>query len=148
MPRWKSTNNRSRSARSSRRLWLPTNRNGVRMQSEKHYFGEGLPYQSLKGLKGKLIAIEGPDGVGRSRSEEHTSELQSRLHLVCRLLLEKKKTTNRTLDTRKSRIPQPACWWQSRSYRNHSRDRRWSAGRAERRAMPASRSPVERPHEH
>src|SRR2546429_2910383 len=28
------------------------------------------------------------------RSEEHTSELQSRLHLVCRLLLEKKKTWN------------------------------------------------------
>src|SRR2546429_7171897 len=28
----------------------------------------------------------------RNRSEEHTSELQSRLHLVCRLLLEKKKT--------------------------------------------------------
>src|SRR2546429_5288431 len=29
-----------------------------------------------------------------SRSEEHTSELQSRLHLVCRLLLEKKKTND------------------------------------------------------
>src|SRR2546429_6424558 len=29
----------------------------------------------------------------RDRSEEHTSELQSRLHLVCRLLLEKKKNT-------------------------------------------------------
>src|SRR2546422_5002325 len=29
------------------------------------------------------------------RSEEHTSELQSRLHLVCRLLLEKKKKKNR-----------------------------------------------------
>src|SRR2546429_6795084 len=28
------------------------------------------------------------------RSEEHTSELQSRLHLVCRLLLEKKKKTH------------------------------------------------------
>src|SRR2546429_3033578 len=28
------------------------------------------------------------------RSEEHTSELQSRLHLVCRLLLEKKKQTS------------------------------------------------------
>src|SRR2546422_8528385 len=28
---------------------------------------------------------------GAARSEEHTSELQSRLHLVCRLLLEKKK---------------------------------------------------------
>src|SRR2546422_3163979 len=32
------------------------------------------------------------------RSEEHTSELQSRLHLVCRLLLEKKKTSR--YDTR------------------------------------------------
>src|SRR2546422_4788313 len=31
--------------------------------------------------------------VFRERSEEHTSELQSRLHLVCRLLLEKKKKT-------------------------------------------------------
>src|SRR2546422_5405943 len=29
-----------------------------------------------------------------ARSEEHTSELQSRLHLVCRLLLEKKKAIN------------------------------------------------------
>src|SRR2546429_2796946 len=29
-----------------------------------------------------------------ARSEEHTSELQSRLHLVCRLLLEKKKNQN------------------------------------------------------
>src|SRR2546422_2038450 len=29
--------------------------------------------------------------VSTTRSEEHTSELQSRLHLVCRLLLEKKK---------------------------------------------------------
>src|SRR5256884_2163182 len=31
----------------------------------------------------------------QERSEEHTSELQSRLHLVCRLLLEKKKKTTR-----------------------------------------------------
>src|SRR5690554_7285182 len=31
------------------------------------------------------------------RSEEHTSELQSRPHLVCRLLLEKKKTNNNIL---------------------------------------------------
>src|SRR2546429_3541947 len=30
-------------------------------------------------------------GGAETRSEEHTSELQSRLHLVCRLLLEKKK---------------------------------------------------------
>src|SRR2546429_4078166 len=33
--------------------------------------------------------------AGQSRSEEHTSELQSRLHLVCRLLLEKKKKTKK-----------------------------------------------------
>src|SRR5207253_9077125 len=32
-------------------------------------------------------------GSAATRSEEHTSELQSRGHLVCRLLLEKKKTT-------------------------------------------------------
>src|SRR2546429_3989484 len=38
-------------------------------------------------------AIRTPASEGMAlRSEEHTSELQSRLHLVCRLLLEKKKT--------------------------------------------------------
>src|SRR2546422_4752436 len=38
-----------------------------------------------------------PDrGKREVRSEEHTSELQSRLHLVCRLLLEKKKTARAT----------------------------------------------------
>src|SRR2546429_6388024 len=36
-----------------------------------------------------------------SRSEEHTSELQSRLHLVCRLLLEKKKQSQSTLFCRR-----------------------------------------------
>src|SRR5712675_1955198 len=37
-------------------------------------------------------STSGPTGVPwPTRSEEHTSELQSRLHLVCRLLLEKKK---------------------------------------------------------
>src|SRR2546422_7396078 len=44
-------------------------------------------------LSGRLLAgfacRNRPLGAGRS--EEHTSELQSRLHLVCRLLLEKKK---------------------------------------------------------
>src|SRR2546422_2705367 len=33
--------------------------------------------------------------IDAARSEEHTSELQSRLHLVCRLLLEKKKKKHR-----------------------------------------------------
>src|SRR2546429_2861838 len=36
---------------------------------------------------------------GAMRSEEHTSELQSRLHLVCRLLLEKKKKISACHDT-------------------------------------------------
>src|SRR2546429_1594754 len=38
-----------------------------------------------------VSAIGGDVVPGGERSEEHTSELQSRLHLVCRLLLEKKK---------------------------------------------------------
>src|SRR3989449_3466161 len=38
--------------------------------------------------------MTGPSAMGsEKRSEEHTSELQSRLHLVCRLLLEKKKNS-------------------------------------------------------
>src|SRR2546429_6762212 len=37
-----------------------------------------------------------PQHRGQTRSEEHTSELQSRLHLVCRLLLEKKKKLTKT----------------------------------------------------
>src|SRR3989449_8407617 len=39
-----------------------------------------------------LAIFEALVGYDARRSEEHTSELQSRLHLVCRLLLEKKKT--------------------------------------------------------
>src|SRR3989449_7141948 len=42
------------------------------------------------------LAEEGAAEVIQPRSEEHTSELQSRLHLVCRLLLEKKKKTTTT----------------------------------------------------
>src|SRR2546422_1361451 len=43
---------------------------------------------SLYSLLPEKYATHRPSG---ERSEEHTSELQSRLHLVCRLLLEKKK---------------------------------------------------------
>src|SRR3712207_1611757 len=38
------------------------------------------------------VVPDGGDGPAVARSEEHTSELQSRQYLVCRLLLEKKKT--------------------------------------------------------
>src|SRR5256884_7157143 len=41
--------------------------------------------------RGEALAVNGMEGYA-VRSEEHTSELQSRLHLVCRLLLEKKNT--------------------------------------------------------
>src|SRR2546429_6284537 len=46
---------------------------------------------------------KGIDRITRRRSEEHTSELQSRLHLVCRLLLEKKK--NKPTDTLAAAAP-------------------------------------------
>src|SRR5437899_6445515 len=45
----------------------------------------------------------GPRRADRRRSEEHTSELQSLRHLVCRLLLEKKKTANRSSTQNKHR---------------------------------------------
>src|SRR3712207_7328438 len=58
----------------------------------------------IKDARGDLVSArvrghdDRADGVGggllrRARSEEHTSELQSRQYLVCRLLLEKKKKT-------------------------------------------------------
>src|SRR2546422_9964795 len=61
-------------------------------------FVDGHP--GSKKLRAKFLEIVGAEpgngrelaeGSGVKRSEEHTSELQSRLHLVCRLLLEKKK---------------------------------------------------------
>src|SRR5438067_10455976 len=47
---------------------------------------EGAARNALDGLQSHRLA-----GPARGRSEEHTSELQSRFDLVCRLLLEKKK---------------------------------------------------------
>src|SRR5947209_13156563 len=46
----------------------------------------------LEGALDARLDLAGTD-FARTRSEEHTSELQSRQYLVCRLLLEKKKTT-------------------------------------------------------
>src|SRR2546422_8426985 len=55
-------------------------------------------FRSLRGDRGARARARRRPGSdrwggahGHPRSEEHTSELQSRLHLVCRLLLEKKK---------------------------------------------------------
>src|SRR5690348_17696279 len=47
---------------------------------------------ALRGLKGRIGGQIGPESSwNAARSEEHTSELQSPVQLVCRLLLEKKK---------------------------------------------------------
>src|SRR5256884_5180838 len=65
---------------------------GVLCHGRKHRHGlerhqETVPFHPGEpSVKRKLLYTPSP------RSEEHTSELQSRLHLVCRLLLEKKKT--------------------------------------------------------
>src|SRR5438552_10008013 len=49
--------------------------------------------------------------AARSRSEEHTSELQSPDHLVCRLLLEKKKNKNGYWRNRTVTSTPHACTW-------------------------------------
>src|SRR2546426_1776587 len=49
-----------------------------------------LTVHQAKGLEFDIVII--PDLAAKARSEEHTSELQSPCNLVCRLLLEKKKT--------------------------------------------------------
>src|SRR5256884_675304 len=59
----------------------------------RHLFPCGLTHNLSSGPRHKRLHC--PARV--ERSEEHTSELQSRLHLVCRLLLEKKKKKRNTL---------------------------------------------------
>src|SRR5699024_4017004 len=54
--------------------------------------GPGMPILHKEDLTFEAIELK-----QRSRSEEHTSELQSRFELVCRLLLEKKKSIRKTL---------------------------------------------------
>src|SRR3989449_3541596 len=53
-------------------------------------FGLAVDAFVALGQRDRSRAGDAADGLERVRSEEHTSELQSRLHLVCRLLLEKK----------------------------------------------------------
>src|SRR3712207_8742304 len=49
------------------------------------------PQRARRGVRPERRVAGRGDGDERRRSEEHTSELQSRQYLVCRLLLEKKK---------------------------------------------------------
>src|SRR5205809_5960034 len=72
------------------RSWPGIPKDGLSLLLQAAFFGVPLLYARAAGLR---------PFEASGRSEEHTSELQSRLHLVCRLLLEKKKKTK----TRKSR---------------------------------------------
>src|SRR6267143_2321670 len=83
-----------RRARSQGRRRLQRRAGGVSGQrSRRHSLGrEGA--DSFRGTRQSGWGEAVPDRRGRApRSEEHTSELQSQFHLVCRLLLEKKKNT-------------------------------------------------------
>src|SRR5690625_5873118 len=51
-------------------------------------------------FNGRVPSVGSPPAPAFQRSEEHTSELQSRGHLVCRLLLEKKKKKQNEMDCR------------------------------------------------
>src|SRR2546422_2035255 len=68
-----------------------------RLTSSKYFFSNWMTdsREALAKNPPVFFSIIPGDTISM-RSEEHTSELQSRLHLVCRLLLEKKKKKNTT----------------------------------------------------
>src|SRR5260370_19867074 len=72
---------RSRPARSPRRT-------GIRLSCSTPYCNESIRRRSSNSIGRSRLPCETDR---KRRSEEHTSELQSHLNLVCRLLLEKKK---------------------------------------------------------
>src|SRR5947209_15717677 len=93
------------------RLWVPSQNGLVTDPPQRHKENAGLPVRSYFWPSASTNSIE-PSGASTrygpffltviftaamkppfktQRSEEHTSELQSRQYLVCRLLLEKKK---------------------------------------------------------
>src|SRR5260370_2729851 len=74
---------------------------GCERQTDRSGLGNHRNPQSLVPEQSLLIQgrVDRPIGRQDRRSEEHTSELQSHLNLVCRLLLEKKKNTTREMDT-------------------------------------------------
>src|SRR5258705_3446159 len=65
-----------------------------RSRFDRHELGLAL------GERSRLVDDQRVDKTGTLRSEEHTSELQSLKHLVCRLLLEKKTSRSLPLSTR------------------------------------------------
>src|SRR5205809_6157458 len=57
-----------------------------------YWLGSAQALVAGSGIRPERGVVGTFSGIRTVRSEEHTSELQSRLHLVCRLLLEKKNT--------------------------------------------------------
>src|SRR5260370_17854108 len=53
-------------------------------------------FDAALGYYQRVLALDGLNQKAKKRSEEHTSELQSHLNLVCRLLLEKKKQSHQS----------------------------------------------------
>src|SRR5438874_7968832 len=65
-----------------------------------------------------LMFRDSSTGTLNTRSEEHTSELQSRRDLVCRLLLEKKKNTHSTVGKACTNSPSTPAWVAARQDRS------------------------------
>src|SRR5947209_18930255 len=98
---------------SSRSSYLSTFRHYLFYLSSAHRDLHSFPTRRSSDLAGVGLLVDAPlaarlplevlDGVGDvdvARSEEHTSELQSRQYLVCRLLLEKKNAAREALTLR------------------------------------------------
>src|SRR5262245_62973165 len=80
--------------RSTRELATSWGRSGIRVNAiAPGFFHSRLADASIAMVEEGIRAATPIGRVGEARSEEHTSELQSLRHLVCRLLLEKKKDT-------------------------------------------------------
>src|SRR5689334_24849893 len=62
--------------------------------------GRGNRYTGRRGGRPSPVLRPPIQSILRPRSEEHTSELQSQFHLVCRLLLEKKNKKNKSLKSK------------------------------------------------
>src|SRR2546422_667091 len=74
--------------------WLARNirlSTGPVREAVRRLVAQGAMRLVQRSKAGHVVEVRLPEEIRPERSEEHTSELQSRLHLVCRLLLEKKK---------------------------------------------------------
>src|SRR5215210_151116 len=94
---------RARFGRPPEGIWAAPGR--VNLIGEHTDYNDGFVLPLALDRQVTVAAARRDDGVLRvhsSRSEEHTSELQSPMYLVCRLLLEKKKTHPATFSSPKS----------------------------------------------